>query len=94
MAEPRRREGLLRGLIDTPFPLCSDPRVKFAAPLLALAVFSLVACNTLVTRRDVYSPQKGHGPYSQALKEGTWKDGVKVKATPAPKPAVADEPKP
>ncbi len=61
--------------------------MKFAVSLLLLAVLSLAACNTLVTKRDVYSRGKGNGPYSEALREGTWKDGVKIKATPTPKPA-------
>ncbi len=74
--------------------MCSDPPVKFAASLLTLSVFSLVACNTLNTQRDVYNPQKGHGPYSKALKEGTWYNGVKVKATPTPKAAAVEQAKP
>lgn len=41
--------------------------VKFALSLLSLAavVFTLPGCNTLATRRDLYSPAEGDGPYSK-----------------------------
>jgi hypothetical protein len=43
--------------------------VKSALAFLLLA-FSLSACNTLATRRDLYSPAKASGPYTEALYSG------------------------
>jgi hypothetical protein len=67
--------------------------VKLASSLLLSSVLILTACNTLVNRRSQYRPSKASGPYTQALKDGTWYKGVKVstkaQTTPAPK---ANEP--
>lgn len=57
--------------------------MKFPASLLALAVFATAGCTTLANRRDVYRPNDASGPYTTALHDGTWKDGVKL--TPAKK---------
>jgi uncharacterized lipoprotein NlpE involved in copper resistance len=63
--------------------------VKSAVSLLALVALSLTACNTLVTRKDLYSPKKGDGPYTRALDNGTWRRGVKTTVKTAPAPAAA-----
>jgi hypothetical protein len=47
--------------------------VKSAVSLLALAALSLTACNTLVTRKDLYSPVKGDGPYTKARRDSSWR---------------------
>jgi hypothetical protein len=62
--------------------------VKSAVSLLALAALSFTACNTLVTRKDLYSPRGEDGPYSKALYNGTWRQGVKTKVKTAPTPAA------
>lgn len=51
-------------------PFCSDADVKFAVSLLALLAFSFAACDTLATRRSLYSPAKASGPYTKYRKEG------------------------
>lgn len=43
-----------------------DP-VKFALPLIVITAFALNACTTLANRRDLYSPEKPHGPYTDRL---------------------------
>jgi hypothetical protein len=63
-----------------PFPpwrmFCCYAPVKFAASLAFASALVLTACNTLVTRRDLYSPSKGSGPYSKIIKESTYHRGV------------------
>jgi len=44
--------------------------VKFAVSLLVLLAFSFAACDTLATRRSLYSPAKASGPYTKYRKEG------------------------
>ena len=61
--------------------------VKSALAFLLLA-FSLSACNTLATRRDLYGPAKGTGPYTEALYSGTYVYGIYPKPKPQPKPVV------
>lgn len=69
------------------FPLrsCFAPirGVKFAVSLLALLAFSLAACNTLATRRDLYAPAKPNDPYTKYLKRGGQLPRPKVKTAPA-----------
>ena len=64
-----------------PLRFCSDSRVKFTAPFVLLLAIGLSACETSVNRRSLYSPAKASGPYTQALKTGSWKRGE----YPAPK---------
>jgi hypothetical protein len=73
--------------------------VKSAVSLLALAALSLTACNTLVTRKDLYSPVKGDGPYTKARRDSSWRvwrDGSNpgtrktTTTTKAATPAAAD----
>lgn len=53
------------------------PRVKFAFSLLLVSTaFSLSACNTLVTRRDLYSPKKVSGPWTDRLEAYERGEGV------------------
>ena len=65
--------------------------VKSALTFLLLA-FSLSACNTLATRRDLYSPAKASGPYTEALYSGSYVYGRYPKPKPQPKPTVTLEP--
>ncbi|MES2570478.1 MAG: hypothetical protein V4710_10550 [Verrucomicrobiota bacterium] len=51
--------------------------MKTAPLFLVVAAFALNACTTLVNRRDTYRPAEGDGPYTRALDDGTWKNGVK-----------------
>jgi hypothetical protein len=75
--------------------------VKSAVSLLALAALSFTACNTLVTRKDLYSPVKGDGPYTKARRDSSWRvwrdgsnPGTKktTTTTTAPTPAAAGAP--
>ena len=65
-------------------------RVKFAAAsLLALCALATTACNTLVTRRDMYAPTKASGPYTTIFKKSLYIYGVQPQphapaTTPAP----------
>jgi hypothetical protein len=61
--------------------------VKSALAFLLLAAFSLSACNNLVTRRELYSPAKGTGPYSEAIYTGTWREGRYPQPKKETKPA-------
>lgn len=69
--------------------------MKFAASLLIISFLTLTACNNLVTRRDLYSPTKGSGPYTQARHTGKLptKEQLAAKATPKPaaEPAASEE---
>ena len=58
--------------------------VKSALAFLFLA-FSLSACNTLATRRDLYAPTKASGPYTEALYSGSYVYGIYPKPKPPPK---------
>ena len=49
--------------------------MKFTAPFLLLIAFGLSACETTVNRRSLYAPARASGPYTQALKTGSWKRG-------------------
>ena len=49
--------------------------VKFTAPFLLLIAFGLSACETTVNRRSLYAPARASGPYTQALKTGSWRRG-------------------
>ena len=66
--------------------------VKFAASLLVLLAFSLTACNTLVTRRDLYAPTKASGPYTKWYREGGKWPHPDANATPAPQAPPAEAP--
>jgi hypothetical protein len=48
-------------------PFAPIPRVKFAASLLLLsaALLSLPACTTLANRRELYSPKRGSGYWTE-----------------------------
>ena len=63
-------------------------RVKFSALLLAVCALAFVACNNLVTRRELYSPGKAKGHYTQQLRSGQYALGVQPQPqavqTPAP----------
>jgi hypothetical protein len=47
-------------------------RVKFALPFALCLAFAMSACNTIENRRSEYAPKKGDGPYTRALRDGTW----------------------
>ncbi len=49
--------------------------MKFTAPLLLILAIALSACETSVNRRSLYAPPKASGPYTQALKTGSWRRG-------------------
>lgn len=62
--------------------------VKFITPfLLVVAGIALSACETAQNRRSLYAPPKASGPYTEALKTGSWKRGE----YPAPKVEVKKE---
>jgi len=65
--------------------------VKSALAFLLLA-FSLSACNTLATRRDLYSPAKASGPYTEALYSGSYVYGIYPKPKPQKTPTTTLEP--
>lgn len=52
--------------------------VKFALPFALCLTFALSACNTIENRRSVYTTKKADGPYTRALKDGTWDDPKSV----------------
>ncbi len=78
------------------FPFSPGPRfarmraVKFPALLLALSALAFVACNNLTTRRELYSPGKAKGPYTQQLRSGQYALGVRPQpqAVPTPVPDI------
>ena len=80
--------------------ICWYRLVKFfAASLLVLCAFATSACNTLVTRRDLYSPAKGSGKYTTILQKSLYIYGVQPQPhappmTPAPLPEVEIQPLP
>jgi len=43
--------------------------VKTLLPLALLGCVALTSCTTLANRRDLYSPVKGKGPYTDQLRE-------------------------
>ena len=49
--------------------------VKSITPFLLLAAIALTACETPQNRRSLYAPAKSSGPYTEALKTGSWKRG-------------------
>ena len=55
--------------------------MKFITPFLLLAAVALTACETPQNRRSLYAPATSSGPYTEALKTGSWKRGE----YPAPK---------
>ena len=55
--------------------------VKFITPFLLLVTVALTACETPQNRRSLYAPAKSSGPYTDALKTGSWRRGE----YPAPK---------
>ena len=66
--------------------------MKFAVSLLSLLAFSLAACNTAATRRDMFAPTKASGPYTKWYRQsGKWPD-PKAPATPIPQPPMLDAP--
>jgi hypothetical protein len=70
---------------------CSHSTVKFAASLLVLLAFSLTACNTPATRRDLYAPTKASGPYTKWLREGGKWPRADARAKPAPQSTTPTE---
>ena len=51
--------------------------VKLASLLLLFALGSgLTGCNTLVTRRDLYSPAKGSGPWTDLYNARHRQEGI------------------
>jgi hypothetical protein len=53
--------------------------VKFSVSLLAVSVFVFAACDTLATRRSLYSPSKGEGPFRGILREQSYLTGIEYK---------------
>ncbi len=53
-------------------------RVKFALPFALCLAFATSACNTIENRRSVYTTKKADGPYTRALKDGTWGEAKSV----------------
>ena len=49
--------------------------VKLITPFLLLVAVILTACETPQNSRTLYSPAKASGPYTDALKSGSWKRG-------------------
>ena len=74
--------------------------VKFTTPFLLLVAVALTACETPQNRRSLYAPAKASGPYTDALKTGSWKRGeypapkVQQKKEDAVPPADLTEPLP
>ena len=70
--------------------------MKFAVSLLGLIAFSFAACDTLATRRSLYSPAKASGPYTKYRKEGGKLPETRMTVTPVsdplPEVAAPDEP--
>lgn len=59
------------------------PHVKFAPSLLLIAIgFSLTACHqsTLATRRDLYSPTKGSGYWTERADGATPEEAAAIVA--------------
>jgi hypothetical protein len=52
--------------------------VKFALPFVVVLAFALSACNTVENRRSLYSPNKGSGPYTRTLEDGSWKKNKSI----------------
>jgi hypothetical protein len=63
--------------------------VKFVFSLLLASAVLLAGCNTNATRRDLYAPAKANGPYSDALKDSSYRYGVKQRKKKATTPAPA-----
>ena len=55
--------------------------MKFITPFLLIAAVALTACETPQNRRSLYAPAKSSGPYTEALRTGSWRRGE----YPAPK---------
>ena len=74
--------------------------MKLITPFLLLLSLALSACNTPVDRRNLYSPPKPSGPYTEALQTGSWKRGEypipkqERKGDAAPNPPLNTEPPP
>ena len=49
--------------------------VKFITPFLLLVALALTACETLQNRRSLYAPARASGPYTDALRTGSWQRG-------------------
>ena len=62
----------VRAPVDTSGGFCSDAPVKFLLPLVLFVAFAFSACNTIENRRNFYTNQKVHGPYTRELEEGNW----------------------
>jgi hypothetical protein len=80
------REGFQDFTLFLTRAFCSDARVKFAVSLLALLAFSFAACDTLATRRSLYSPAKASGPYTKYRKEGGKLPETRIPTTPVSDP--------
>lgn len=70
--------------------------MKFALPFLLITAVVLTACDTLATRRSLYAPEKASGPYTEAVKTGSWRRGHypehKKSSTAAPASTPAEQP--
>jgi hypothetical protein len=66
-------------------PMCG---VKFLLPLALIAAITFTSCTTLANRRDLYSPAKGSGPYTQKLKK---MNSAKSRTTKIAKPRKSAE---
>jgi hypothetical protein len=56
--------------VDRDTGICSHQCVKFSLPLILAIIaitFTLNACTTLANRRDLYSPDRPQGPYTDML---------------------------
>ncbi len=49
--------------------------MKFITPFLLIAAAALTACETPQNRRSLYAPAKSSGPYTEALRTGSWRRG-------------------
>ena len=75
-------------IVDTRARICSDAPVKSITPFLLIAAVALTACETNQNRRSLYAPARASGPYTEALKTGSWKRGE------YPEPKVETKKKP
>ena len=68
--------------------------VNLRVPLLLLAASILCGCSNLANRRDQYQSASTSGPYSKALRDGTWRKGVKLQPSQRAQPSPLTPPLP
>ena len=68
--------------------------MKPSLPLIFCAATLLAGCSTLSNRHGDYRPTEGSGPYSKALKAGTWRKGVELKPNQKAQPGKLTPPPP